>query len=338
MIAGTGRLAGGSIMDPKVAFIGLGVMAHRMLGNMDRYGGFTLQGGWDPDPDACRAARAAHSGLAIAGSPETLIEDPATDLVYVASPPAFHAEYALAAASAGKTIFCEKPLGIDLAGSRDLVARIEAAGVNNAVNFPFAEAAVVDALETGLADGSIGPVAAVDVRLHFCRWPRDWQAPAAWLGERTQGGFVRETFSHYAFLARKLFGPVELRGAVNRYPSDGRSAETHTLALLDCGGVPVTFAGGVGGPESNAPDRVEFTVWGAKAAYRLYDWNRLRVHDGTGWSERLTDIEDHRQDGYRRMLGNLGRFLAGEPHTLPPFREALAVQELVESILATGRP
>lgn len=320
-------------MQPKVAVVGLGVMGRRMMENMQRSGLFALHAGWDPDAAACQGA-AQRFGLTIGESAEAVITDPAADLVYIASPPKFHKPAADLAIAAGKAVLCEKPLGIDLAESRALVEQAEAAGIKNAVNFPFAEAVAVEAIEAALADGSIGEPRAVDVRLHFCKWPRDWQEPAAWLTRREQGGFLRETFSHYAYLTRKLLGETRLEQAILRYPDDGISAETHVLALLDCGGLPVTLAGGTGGPDKSGADRVEFTLWGSRAAYRLFDWNRLTVSEGEDWQERLTEIPDKRQDGYRRMLENLSRFLRDEPNTMPSFREALAVQELVESILA----
>ena len=324
-------------MEPRVAFVGLGVMGHRMLESMRRYGGFRPHLGWDPDQAACRRTHEAFPTLSIAESAQATIEHPETDIVYIACPPAYHRAYAVAAAEAGKPIFCEKPLGVDLTESRALVEAVEVAGIKTAVNFPFAEAAPVEAMVSALKDGAIGTVEAVDVRLHFCQWPRDWQEPAAWLSQRDQGGFVRETFSHYAFLTRKLLGETRLVEAINRYPDDGVSAERQSLALFDSGGIPVTFAGGVGGPATNAPDRVEFTIWGSQAAYRLSDWNRLSVHRGQGWEAQLADIADPRQDGYRRMLANLGRWYRGEAHSMPDFREALAVQTLVEAMLRPGK-
>ncbi|MEK5052497.1 Gfo/Idh/MocA family oxidoreductase [Niallia sp. FSL K6-0212] len=41
---------------------------------------------------------------------EALINDPDVDAVYVATPPAFHKEYALLAAKAGKPVYVEKPM------------------------------------------------------------------------------------------------------------------------------------------------------------------------------------------------------------------------------------
>jgi predicted dehydrogenase len=320
-------------MKPRIAFIGLGIMGHRMLTNMTAHGGFTLLGGWDPSSEATARTRAAFPDLPIAATPEALIADPAADVVYIACPPGAHKVHALAAIAAGKAVFCEKPLGVDLADSREMVSRVEAAGVKNAVNFPFADAQAVNAIEAALKSGAVGAVAGVDVRLHFARWPRAWQADAAWLAERAEGGFVREVFSHFAYLIQRLLGPAHLVRASVRYPADPALCETHFLARLDCGGVPVSVAGGAGGV---GPDRIEFTLWGAKSSYRLWDWNRLQSTAGEDWRDELTEIEDPRQDGYMRMLDNLRAFLAGEPNTMPSFRDALSVQDLVEAILENG--
>ncbi len=317
-------------MKPRIAFIGLGIMGHRMLTNMTAHGGFTLLGGWDPSPAAAARTRAAFPDLPIAETAGALIADPSADVVYIACPPGAHRVQALAAMDAGKAVFCEKPLGVDLADSREMVARAEAAGAKNAVNFPFADAQAVNAMQAALESGAVGAVAGADVRLHFARWPRAWQADAAWLAERAEGGFVREVYSHFAYLTQRLLGPAKLVHASVRYPADPALCETHFLARFDCDGVPVSVAGSSGGV---GPDRIEYTLWGAKTSYRLWDWNRLQSTTGSEWRDELTGIEDPRQDGYRRMLDNFRAFLAGEPNTMPSFREALAVQELVEGIL-----
>jgi len=320
-------------MNPTVAFIGLGVMGQRMLTNMNTFGGFTLGGGWDPSADACQQAREIIPDFHIVENPHDIIKAEATDVVYIACPPAHHKEYALAAIEAGKVVYCEKPLGINLAESRELVEIIEAKGTVHTVNFSLASAAAVAYIEEGLNDGSIGDVKGVDINLHFAKWPRDWQVPAAWLSERAEGGFVRETFSHYAYLANRLFGPAKLVNAYTRYPDDGISAEFQSMAALDCTGIPINFSGGTGGILASGADRIEFTIWGTNSVFRLYDWNRIRTSTGDGWTEQLTDVADLRQEGYRRALGNLGKLIRGEPNTLPTFRDALRVQEIVEGIL-----
>jgi predicted dehydrogenase len=320
-------------MTPRIAFIGLGIMGHRMLTNMTAHGGFALVGGWDPSPAARDATKAAFPELPLAGTAAEAIADPRAEVVYIACPPSAHAEHALAAIAAGKTVFCEKPLGVDLAQSRALVQAIEDSKTPNAVNFPFADGQAANTIDAALENGELGAIAGADVRLHFSRWPRDWQQGAAWLAERAEGGFVREVFSHFVYLTQRLLGPARLVDASVRYPDDPKLCETHFLARLDCGGVPVSVAGGAGGA---GPDRIEFTLWGAERSYRLWDWNRLRSSAGGPWRDELAGLENPRQDGYLRMLDNFRACLAGEAHSMPSFRDALAVQVIVEEILARG--
>ena len=318
-------------MTPNIAFIGLGIMGHRMLTNMTAHGGFRLAGGWDPSPAARARTRAAFPELPLVETADEIIAAPRTEVVYIACPPGAHAEHALAAMAAGKAVFCEKPLGVELAESHALVQAVEDSNTPNAINFPFASAQAANTIDGALKDGALGAIAGVDVRLHFSRWPRDWQENAGWLAERAEGGFAREVLSHFIYLTQRLFGPARLIDASVRYPDDATLCETHFLARLDCGGVPVSVAGGAGGA---GPDRVEFTVWGAARSYRLWDWNRLQSSTGGPWRDELTELDDPRQDGYRRSLDNLRAFLAGEAHSMPSFRDALSVQVIIEDILA----
>ena len=320
-------------MTPNIAFIGLGIMGHRMLTNMIAHGGFALVGGWDPSPAARARTEAAFPQLPLVETAAEIIADARVQVVYIACPPAAHAEHARAAIAAGKTVFCEKPLGVDLAESRALVRAVEDSNTPNAINFPFADGQAANAIDAALQDGALGAIAGAELRLHFSRWPRDWQENAAWLAERAEGGYVREVFSHFVYLVQRLFGPAELIDASVRYPADPKLCETHFLARLDCGGVPISAAGSAGGA---GPDQIEFTVWGAERSYRLWDWNRLQSSAGGPWRDELTELEDPRQDGYLRMLDNFRAFLAGEPHSMPSFRDALAVQVIVEEILARG--
>jgi predicted dehydrogenase len=59
---------------------------------------------------------------------EALLEDPQVDVVYVATPHPFHAEWAIKALEAGKHVLCEKPITLNFAEAE---AVVEAARVND---------------------------------------------------------------------------------------------------------------------------------------------------------------------------------------------------------------
>ena len=310
--------------------IGLGVMGQRMLRNMASYPGFDAVVAWDPDPHACRRTAELYPSLRIADSAAAAIGDPGTRVVYVASPPLAHREHALAAIAAGKAVYCEKPLGVDVAQSRELADAAQAAGVVNIVNFSLASAVATAAIEESQAAGTLGEPTGVDIIVHFSQWPREWQMDAAsWLSRRAEGGFTREVLSHWIYLTERLLGPATLERSFARFPP-GDGAETHLQAALTAGGVPVTVTGSVGGTD---PDRVEFTLYGARASCRVLDWNRLQRSDGGEWQADLADVADPREAGYERQLANAARAVAGDAHGMPDFAAALSVQALIEAML-----
>jgi predicted dehydrogenase len=63
------------------------------------------------------------------------VTDPAVDAVLIATPTPLHAEMVEQAAAAGKHVFCEKPLSLDLEGGRRASAAASAAGIGLQVGF-----------------------------------------------------------------------------------------------------------------------------------------------------------------------------------------------------------
>jgi len=314
-----------------VAVIGLGVMGGRMIANMATHANFGFSGAWDPDAEACKAAQALTSGLIIAADAKSLIEDAATDLVYIACPPVWHKEYALMAMAAGKPVYCEKPLGIDIDDSRDFVAQLAASETPNVINFAQSASRAVALTDQRLKAGELGEIAGIDVIIHFSRWPRDWQADADWLRFRDQGGYTREVFSHFIYLIERFMGAATLIDAAVVYQDDAALCETHVTATLDCDGVPAKLLGSSGGA---GPDRVEMTIWGSKMSHRLHDWFELQTSDGGDWTQQLSEHGDLRIDSFARQLDAVAAWMSGDVHPLASAADALSVQVLVEEILA----
>ena len=66
---------------------------------------------------------------------KVLVNDPDIDLVDIATPNAFHYQVAKAALEAGKNVYCEKPLSISAAESKELAELAAKKGVINYVGF-----------------------------------------------------------------------------------------------------------------------------------------------------------------------------------------------------------
>jgi predicted dehydrogenase len=316
-------------MAIKAAIIGLGIMGRRMLEHMQLHPGYDPAFLWDPNADNAALARDLAPGATICASAAAAISG--ADVVYLACPPGPRKEYALAAAALGKALFLEKPLGVDIAASADLVERIAASGVPAAVNFTQAAGAALTDISAEARSGAMGDLAGVDIVVTYGAWPRAWQQAADWLRLRDEGGMTREVISHFLFFSERILGPLSLVWARPTYPADPTLCETHMLARLEnAAGQAVSVLASVGGAQ---PDRQEFTVKGSLRSHRVVDFYAVSTSDG-GAFERVTPTNlDPRSTSLRAQLDDLEAMIAGRPHRLATLEEALRVQRLIEAML-----
>lgn len=81
------------------------------------------------DSERAHAYAASHGIATVHDSYAALVADAGIDLVYVATPPRFHAEHARLAIAAGKPVLVEKPFTMNGAEAEALVAEAQAARV-----------------------------------------------------------------------------------------------------------------------------------------------------------------------------------------------------------------
>ncbi len=154
--------------------------------------------------EAAAAALAARHGAA-ASDAVTALHDPAVGAVIIASSTDTHAALVIAAARAGKAIFCEKPIDLSLARVDQALAVVRGAGVPMLVGFnrrfdpSFAE------LHRRIRTGAIGAVEQVIITSRDPGLP-----PLDYL--KVSGGLFRDMTIHDFDMARWMLGeePVEV--------------------------------------------------------------------------------------------------------------------------------
>ncbi|MCR3752658.1 Gfo/Idh/MocA family protein [Lentzea californiensis] len=301
------------IADPiRLAVVGLGAMGTRMLTAARQHPGFTVVAGVDVVPRTL--------DIPVVTTLDAVLSD--VDAVYISTPPASHAELVLKAFGAGKAVFCEKPLAVDLTEAR---AMAEAAkGRPNAVNFALSDMVATIEIERRLPE--LGTLRGVEVRLQFPRWPRAFQAEATWLSRSEQGGFVREVLSHFVYLTDRVLGPLAVESVSSDFPEPG-AAEVAARGVLRGSGVPVHVSAfsGLAGPEV-----YEWTAWGTERSLRLDQWALLSTSDGGPWEP--VALEQTGSDYSRLTL--FAQAVRGEhPRDLADFASGQRVAEVVEAFL-----
>jgi myo-inositol 2-dehydrogenase/D-chiro-inositol 1-dehydrogenase len=209
------------------AVFGAGRIGAIHAGNIARHPATRLQAVVDPNPAAAAALAARHG--ARVSSAESVFADPAVDAVLIASSTDTHADLAVAAARAGKAIFCEKPIDLSLARVDWAVAAVEAAGVPMLVGFNRRFDPSFAALKSRVETGAVGAVEQVVVTSRDPGLP-----PIGYL--KVSGGQLRDMTIHDFDTARWLLGeePVEVFafGSVLVDPAVAGVGDTDSLMVL----------------------------------------------------------------------------------------------------------
>ncbi|HZQ28236.1 MAG TPA: Gfo/Idh/MocA family oxidoreductase [Acidimicrobiales bacterium] len=221
---------------PRVGFLGAGLIA--------RYHAHSLQSSGAPvtwasvyDPAIERAAAlAATTGAAVAGSEAEVIDG--ADAVYVCTWTSEHRRLVEAVAEAGKAVFCEKPLAVDLAQARAVTEAVQAAGVVNQVGLVLRASPALNALAERVADPASGRVMAVVLR-DDQYLPTQGMYQSDWRGDRNRAGAgaLLEHSIHDVDVLEWLGGPLVWGSA--------RTASFHGLpGIEDVVAATAVYAGG----------------------------------------------------------------------------------------------
>jgi predicted dehydrogenase/nucleoside-diphosphate-sugar epimerase len=89
------------------------------------------------------------------------------DVVHILLPPAMHIDAALQLVEAGKSVFLEKPMGLDSAACAALCTSAESRGVAAAVNHNFLFSRGYEALRNEFRSGALGRIDHIEANWHF---------------------------------------------------------------------------------------------------------------------------------------------------------------------------
>lgn len=171
------------------------------------------------------------------------------DVVDVSVPTDLHAEIAIAAAEAGKHVFCEKPIALSSAEARRMLDAAERAGVVHYLNHNYRRTPAVMLAKQLIDEGFVG-------RIFHWRgaYLQDWIAdpsfPLTWhlQAEHAGAGPHFDLGSHNVDLARFLVGEISGVNAMT-----ARFVEERPLP----GAGAATFSAGTGGSGDTGPVTVE---------------------------------------------------------------------------------
>jgi predicted dehydrogenase len=287
---------------------------------------------------------------------QAVVGHPGVDVVYVTAPNMLHEAVAVAAAEAGKAVFCEKPVG----GTPDQTVRIAAAadkaGVITGVGYNYRWAPLVQHAKQLIDSGRLGEITNYRGRF-FSMYGADPMGLLSWrfLVDEAGHGVSSDILSHSVDLAAMLIGPItKVTGTMETFIKQrplakpggshydvGRPGDpTGVVTNEDYAAAMVVFGNGargtfetsraIIGPES----QMAFDVYGTKGALRwnLETMNELQVF--------LVDEAGDAPRGYTTVYAGdrypyHGHFVPGDANSIG--YEDLKVIENYEFLSAVAR-
>ena len=138
-----------------------------------------------------------------------IVEDPRVDVVDVTTPNHLHAEMAIAAAQAGKHLYCEKPLATTSADAARIVEAVEKSGVISIVGFNYLKNPAQAFARQLIESGELG-----EITLFRGTFDQDFLAnpevPFSWRLDRALAGTgaLGDLGSHTIAFAQFLVGEI----------------------------------------------------------------------------------------------------------------------------------
>lgn len=253
-----------------------------------------------------------------------LIERDDIDVIDIATPQHLHAEIALAAAKAGKHLFCEKPLAMTSTQGEEMLRACQASGVTHYLNHNYRRVPAIALAKRMIDDGLIGTV------YHWrAAYQQDWitdpNFPLTWQLQRelAQAGPQWDLNSHCVDLAHYLVGqitdvtaltrrfidqrPLAMEGAMGNLKAEASRTGMGQVTVEDAALMLVNFKNGAVGSfeatrfANGRKNKLSFEIYGSDGAvtFDLERLNELRYFsnrdpDGlSGFRTLLTTDESH---------------------------------------------
>lgn len=250
---------------------------------------------------------------------ESLVARDDIDLVDIGTPGNTHAMIGVGAAKAGKHVFCEKPLAMDLNESRQMLAAVREAGVKHMVNFNYRRVPAVSLAKKMIDSGDIGEIR--HVRMTYLQdWLVDPEFPMNWRmrKESAGSGAHGDLGAHSIDLAHYLCGEIDSvvgqkKTIITERPAEGTSdgltatagKGTEAVTVDDCSMWLAKFAGGALG-----------TFEATRMAPGRKNYNRFEINGSKGslvWCFEEMNYLDYYScedpacgQGFRRIMATEG--------------------------------
>jgi predicted dehydrogenase len=241
-----------------------------------------------------------HFGFAFASEDHHAVLARRPDIVVVASPHHLHHEHVRDALESGAHVLCEKPMTVDPAHARDLVARAHRLNRHLLIANGYQYLPHLPDIRRRLAEGVIGKIEHIactfvsatrpvfEGHVGFQRWTTSFFRPAiaTWQDPANGGGFAYGQLSHSIALMLWLTNLTPRKVTAQTYGTGQIDLSDAATIAFDTGAV-ATVSGAAGMPEGHRA-LLRLIISGSAGTMSLeLDRDTAEIHTEAGRIERL---------------------------------------------------
>jgi predicted dehydrogenase len=334
----------------KAAIVGMGWWGKTLVESVQDSDVIRFVAGASRTPSAELSAFADQQKLRLASNFDALLSDRGIDAIVLATPHSMHSQQVIAAAAAGKHVFCEKPFALTTADAEAAANATKKAGVTLELGYNRRFHPEMTQLRERIRTGALGTILHIEATMTFpnalALKPDAWRARR----EETPCGGLTPMGVHAIDGMIDLCGPIrQVYCQSFRQAVEIDSDDTTSILFRMKGGM----SGYLGTMTATGPG-FSFQVFGTKGWVRLEGMTHVA---GASSEERRTRLfgackfqpakgpaetwEAARLDVTRATLDAFGRAASGGPQFPIPIEEMIHGASVTEAVIrsaASGKP
>lgn len=228
-----------------------------------------------------------------------LINDPQVNAVYVATPPASHAEYAIAAMRAGKPVYVEKPMAASYEECRLMNEVSTETGIPCFVAYYRRTLPYFLRVKQLIDDGVLGEISTVQICFAIPPYATDYDReniPWRLKKELAGAGYFYDLASHQFDLFDFLFGEIEHSVGFSENRAGLYDVEDTVVAAYKFqSGILGSASWSFVAPKDTRTDKIELLGTKGKLTFSTFDFSPIILENTNGIQELREENPDNIQ-------------------------------------------